>query len=86
MIKESEKQKTEQMIDSQGADMRHIVNSVRYKSGPSKDIDGQFNLFSATEAIFNDESMERRTAAFWDDYMMVPLMVQQNYVYSSKKI
>jgi DNA polymerase III delta prime subunit len=85
MIKESEKQKTEQLIDSQGADMRHIINSVRYKTNPNKDIDGQFNMFSATEAIFNDESMDRRTAAFWEDYMMVPLMVQQNYIYDSKK-
>jgi DNA polymerase III delta prime subunit len=85
MINESEKQKTEQLIDTQGADIRHIVNSIRYKASPNKDIDGQFNMFSATEAIFNDESMEIRTAAFWEDYMMVPLMVQQNYIYDSKK-
>lgn len=85
LVKSSEKEDALTHIETQGSDVRHILNSYIYGVKPSKDINGQLNLFSATEKIFNSDSLKEKEEAFWQDYAMIPMMVQQNYINNSKK-
>lgn len=84
LISPDDKESVLTIVEKQGGDVRHIVNSFQYGIEPSKDINGQMNLFSATEKIFNSESYPEKEIAFWEDYSMVPLMVQQNYIKEPK--
>ena len=77
----------EKMIEGQGNDIRHIITSLKIGMKPDKDINGRFNLFTATSTIFNKKaSLNKREQAFWEDYSMIPLMVQQNYISPNSNI
>jgi replication factor C subunit 1 len=80
IVPENEKETVLKEIETQGSDIRHIVSSYIHGITPSKDSNGQLNLFTATEQIFNSDSFKEKENAFWEDYSMVPLMVQQNYI------
>lgn len=83
LIKSSEREKVLKEIETQGSDVRHILNSYEHGVKPAKDTGGQLNLFTATEKIFNEDSLKKKEEAFWEDYSMIPMMVQQNYIPSN---
>lgn len=74
-------ERVEKMITEQGNDIRHIINSIKFQISGNKDSDGKMDVFKATQNMFDkDLSLNEKMTAYFEDYMMVPLMIQENYI------
>jgi replication factor C subunit 1 len=79
----------ETLCEKSGNDIRSILNSLEFYGADvdsSKDANLRLNLFSATQRLIGNKKLSLDDAAdiVFVDYAMIPLMVQEAYVASSK--
>ena len=79
----------ETLCEKSGNDIRSMLNSLEFYGADvdsSKDANLRLNLFSATQRLIGNKKLSLDDAAelVFVDYGMIPLMVQEVYVASSK--
>lgn len=79
----------ETLCEKSGNDIRSILNSLEFYGADvdsSKDANLRLNLFSATQRLIGNKKLSLDDAAelVFVDYGMIPLMVQEAYLASSK--
>lgn len=83
----------ETMCEKSGNDIRSILNSLEFYGSSittvstNKDANLRLNMFSATQRLIGNKTLTFDEAAdiVFVDYGMIPLMVQEGYIASSKK-
>lgn len=80
----------ETMCEKSGNDIRSILNSLEFYGSDvsaTKDANQRLNMFSATQRLIGNKTLTFDEAAdiVFVDYGMIPLMVQEGYIASSKK-
>lgn len=83
------KTELEGLCENSGNDIRSILNKLEFYGGeeaPNKDENLRLDLFSATQKLIGSKRLSLDDAAglVFVDYNMVPLMVQEAYISSSK--
>jgi replication factor C subunit 1 len=80
----------ETMCEKSGNDIRSILNSLEFYGSDvsaTKDANQRLNMFSATQRLIGNKTLTFDEAAdiVFVDYGMIPLMVQEGYIASSRK-
>ena len=88
-----ERSTLETMCEKSGNDIRSILNSLEFYGSSvttvsaNKDANLRLNMFSATQRLIGNKTLTFDEAAdiVFVDYGMIPLMIQEGYIASSRK-
>ena len=76
----------EKLCEHNGNDIRAILNILEFYGNGTSKKDCSLDLFSATQRLIGNNTLEEAEELVFVDYTMIPLMVQEAYISSSKTI